>query len=165
MEKYVCAISQCLLGDNVRYDGRSKANRFILEELSKTVSWLPICPEVEIGLGVPRPPIHLIRQLGEVKVVHVHDPTIDVTDTLQQHAISMAEKLKNVDGYILKARSPSCGLNSTAIEGESDVSNGIFVSAVKELLPELPMIDEELITVSEQRNAFFKAMQTYRNNR
>jgi len=161
MKKLRCAISQCLLGEKVRYDGREKLNTFITQELSQTIDWLPVCPEVEIGLSVPRSPIHLINSGKGIRAVFVHNESHDMTEALQDHAHSMQEKLLNVDGYIFKARSPSCGIGTVSVRGEKLLSNGIFVEEVKKIFPELPLIDEEQITVEKTRNQFFEAMLRY----
>jgi len=162
MKKIQCAISQCLLGDNVRYDGRSKLNAFINDELSTTFDWLPVCPEVGIGLGVPRPPIHLIQIAQKIHAVHVHNENNDLTDSLQQFGQSLQEKLKMVDAFILKARSPSCGLGSTPVQSESFLSNGIFAEQIKKQFPYLPLIDEEMIEDQKSRVQFFIHLYYYR---
>ncbi len=165
MKKLQCAISQCLLGEKVRYDGREKLNTFITQELSRNIDWLPICPEVEIGLPVPRPPIHLINSEIGIRAVFVQDESHDLTETLRGHASSMQEKLLNVDGYIFKARSPSCGVRTVPVQGEKFLTNGIFVEAVKKLLPCLPLIDEEQIADKNLRVQFFESMLSYRATR
>jgi len=165
MKKLRCAISQCLLGEKVRYDGREKLNTFITQELSQKLDWLAVCPEVEIGLFVPRPPIQLIDSEKGIRAVFVHDESHDFTDALQDHAHRMQEKLLNVDGYILKARSPSCGIGTVPVQGEKLLTNGIFVEEVKKILPDLPLIDEEQIVDKNLRDQFFRTMLSYRTSR
>ena len=158
MKKPRCAISRCLLGDNVRYDGKHKANDIVNRELSLYFEWFPICPEVEIGMPVPRPPMHLIKQQAQIHAVHIHDEQNDFTEALRRHAHHLRKQLANVAGYIVKSRSPSCGLHSVPIAGEARLGSGVFIETVEALFPRLPIIDEEGLTDEAQRSQFFEAV-------
>ena len=158
MKKPRCAISRCLLGDNVRYDGKDKANDIVNRELSLYFEWFAICPEVEIGMPVPRPPMHLINRRAEIHAVHIHDEQNDFTDALRQHAHQLRIQLANVAGYIVKSRSPSCGLGSVPIVGVERLGSGVFIETVAALFPRLPIIDEEGLTDEGKRSEFFEAV-------
>src|SRR3989338_9498943 len=83
-------VSSCLLGRKVRYDGGDKYDRFVSRTLGKYFEFIPICPEVAIGLGVPRAPIHLA---GNPRAVGVNDPALDVTTRLAAYGKRMAREL------------------------------------------------------------------------
>ena len=86
MKKIPLGVSQCLLGEPVRFDGGHKRNSFLLEVLSNYVEFQPVCPEVAIGLGIPRKPIRLIVTDGEDRIRGISNPDLDVTDALYGEA-------------------------------------------------------------------------------
>jgi len=109
-------ISSCLLGEEVRYDGQHKRDAYINGTLSDFFAFVPVCPEMAIGLGVPREPIHLVADKGEpVRVVGVRNPSKDVTDDLHAYGRQMARELPQIHGYILKRGSPSCGMQRVKV--------------------------------------------------
>lgn len=95
-------VSSCLLGQEVRFDGGHKRDTFIVSSLSKFVDYMPICPEVAIGMGIPRRPIRLVGAPDRPKAVGTDDPTLDVTDRLQSFARSQVQTFGDLSGYILK---------------------------------------------------------------
>jgi uncharacterized protein YbbK (DUF523 family) len=101
-------VSSCLGLDACRFDGSSASSRFV-ELLQPHVDLVPVCPELSLGLGAPRPPVRLVQLDGQTRLVQ---PTTgrDLTDTMQDFARSFLESLPPVDGFLLKSRSPSCGL-------------------------------------------------------
>lgn len=103
-------ISSCLLGEKVRFDGGHKKNDFINNHLVSYMDFQPVCPEVAIGLGVPRPPIRQTRTEHGIRVLGSADPGLDVTDRLHEFGDRMAGKLSYICGYIFKSDSPSCGM-------------------------------------------------------
>lgn len=145
-DKPIVGVSQCLLGDAVRYDGRSKANTIILEKLSQLFELLPVCPEVEAGLPVPRPPVQLTGSIKNPKLSGRDNPSIDITDIMHRYCQKKPVELGQLSGFIFKSRSPSCGLNSTPvfIDGQcvSETSRGIFARSLCETFPELPVIED-----------------------
>ncbi len=148
--KPLVGVSQCLLGDSVRYDGKSKANDIVLETLSQLFTLVPVCPEVEAGLGVPRPPVQLTGDIDKPRLTGRDDPSIDVTDIMYDYCRDKPAELKNLNGFIFKSRSPSCGLNSTPVfainntknEMLSETSSGIFADSLCKTYPNLIVIDE-----------------------
>src|SRR5271154_5134987 len=105
-------VSACLLGENVRWDGGNKRDRFVLEVLGADFELVPVCPEVELGLGVPRDPIDLVHSSGPTRLVNAKTGE-DLTPRMERFAAERLEALAKLDlrGYVFKARSPSCGLS------------------------------------------------------
>ena len=139
-------ISRCLLGDAVRYDGQSKANRIILDELDQLFDFIAVCPEVEAGLSIPRPPVQLSDNVENPRLLGRDDPSIDTTRQMEAYCALKPDQLRELDGFIFKSRSPSCGLNSTPvfIDGRqvTDNSRGVFARAMCTRYPDLTVIEE-----------------------
>ena len=104
------AVSECLLGAAVRYDGTDSRSEYPHEALDNLFYCRGICPEVGIGLGVPRAPIRLELRNDSVRAVGVTDSHFDVTDRLIEFARQKAAELDDIAGYVFKENSPSCGL-------------------------------------------------------
>ena len=102
-------ISSCLLGEKVRYNGGHKASRFCQHDISQHVNFIPICPEMAIGMGTPRPAIRLVKHLTGIKVQSA-DGTTDVTEALHNFSAEKVKTLGALSGYILCPKSPSCGM-------------------------------------------------------
>ena len=158
-------ISSCLLGQEVRYDGGHKHNGYITESLGQFFEFVPFCPEVAIGLGVPRPPIRLVKDVDGTRARGIKDPTLDVTDRLAEYAAKVAPKLRGVSGYILKKGSPSCGMERVKVYGRQGVSvsagAGIYAGALMELLPELPFEEEGRLMDPVLRENFIERVFVY----
>ncbi|PKM37639.1 MAG: hypothetical protein CVV06_04785 [Gammaproteobacteria bacterium HGW-Gammaproteobacteria-10] len=138
-------ISSCLLGEEVRFDGGHKSNAYIRKTLSHYFEFVPFCPEVESGMGIPRPTIQLRYTDRGVRCVGVKDHNIDVTDQLLGCAEQQRHWLAGLCGYILKKDSPSCGMTRVKIyrEDHADrVGTGIFAQFVKDNFPLMPMEEE-----------------------
>ncbi|MFD6950714.1 hypothetical protein A6A08_14385 [Nocardiopsis sp. TSRI0078] len=139
-------VSSCLLGAPVRYNGGHSRSRFLTDELDRHVDWLPVCPEAEIGLGVPRPTLRLQRREGEDRVVSSADGA-DHSDELARTADHHLARLRLLDGYVLKNKSPSCGLFALPVfdddGGRVDgKGRGAFARRLTELLPALPVEEQ-----------------------
>ena len=104
------AISQCLLGSEVRYDGSGASSSFPHAALTGLFDYRGICPEVGVGLGTPREPIRLVGSADSPRVVGVRDPERDVTEALTRYGREQAAALDDVAGYVFMKGSPSCGL-------------------------------------------------------
>jgi len=165
-DKPLVGISRCLLGDAVRYDGGSKANRLVLEELSRYFEFIPVCPEVEAGLSVPRPAVQLTGSISNPKVTGRDQPSLDVSDLMQAYCHSKPAQLKLLHGFIFKSRSPSCGLNSTPvfIDGElvTDTGRGVFAKKLCEMYPQLAVIEDTQLENKELLNEFIRAVKIAR---
>ena len=115
VKKIKVGISSCLLGESVRYDGGHKRDDYIIDTLTQHFDLIGVCPEVAIGLGVPRPPIQLVETRTGTSVLSVDDPTNDVTARLSRFASRTSVELSDVCGYIFKSGSPSCGLQAVPL--------------------------------------------------
>ena len=156
--KPLVAISSCLLGERVRYDGTGKYDPCVCEQLSDCFDWLPVCPEVAIGLGIPRPPVQLVGLGNGFRAIGVGDASLDITDALVSFANEKAGSLETVSGYIFKSRSPSCGLVDVKwfdSQGrQQGVTAGLYAEVLRHSLPELPVIDETRLKNTEMRDDF-----------
>jgi uncharacterized protein YbgA (DUF1722 family)/uncharacterized protein YbbK (DUF523 family) len=145
-EKIPVGISSCLLGEEVRFDGGHKRDSYILGTLSDYFDFRPVCPEVAIGLPIPRPPIRLVQQGDGIHVVGVKDPTVDVTDKLHDYGKQMAGEMHEISGFIFKRASPSCGMERVkvyATDGRSiDKAAGAFAEEMMRGQPLLPTEEE-----------------------
>jgi len=162
-EKILIGLSACLAGESVRYDGGHKKNELILQKLAEHFNFQTFCPEVLIGLGVPRDPIHLRIMIGGIRAVHTEDKTRDYTEALQASAQSMGP----LNGFIFKARSPSCAIMTAPLhdekgeELEGKFSSGVFVAQLQKYFPGLPIIDEEEILNVDSRKEFIRKVEVY----
>jgi uncharacterized protein YbgA (DUF1722 family)/uncharacterized protein YbbK (DUF523 family) len=169
MERPRVVVSKCLGFDHCRYDGNIISDPFI-QALSQWVEFMPVCPEVEIGLGVPREPVRLV---GAGEGVRLLQPATgrDVTEPMRDFASSFLDRLPSVDGFILKNRSPSCGIKDAKIyptaEGTKPVGHGpgIFAKALRKRFPDLPFEDEGRLTNREIREHFLTTIFALRDLR
>ncbi len=157
-------ISSCLLGEAVRYDGMHKFDSYIVRMLGRYFDFEPVCPEVGIGLGVPRMPIHLIGRPGNARAVGRDDPRTDVTQTLARYGRRMGRELDDVSGYIFKSRSPSCGLQRVPVHasGRTRSGRGIYAEALLSTQPWLPATDETQLSDPLLRDNFLERVFAYR---
>ena len=102
-------ISSCLLGNEVRFDGGHKRDAYILGTLARYFTFVPLCPEVAVGLGTPREPMRLVQHPSGVRVNGVKTASLDVTEPLRAYGEEKGRELR-VSGYIFKRASPSCGM-------------------------------------------------------
>ena len=158
-------VSSCLLGLPVRYDGTDKQHAGV-QLLMDKVEFVSICPEVAIGLGVPRPPIQLVLRQGEQFALGVDDPAMDVSDALRGYAEQVYDAFNaELQGYICKARSPSCALATTPVFSEQGKqlsrSDGIFIAELSRRLPGLPIVDEAALETGQGRLHFLQRVQAY----
>ncbi len=161
-------ISSCLLGENVRYNGEHKLDSDLVDYLSQFVELVPICPEVEIGLGVPRKPIEL-RQIEKkgVRAVRCDDFKLDVTNKLKQFGKKTAAELKSISGYVFKSRSPSCGINDARVRysgshESEDYQSGIYSEVIIQSHPLLPTATEVRLQSSATLGSFMERIFVYR---
>lgn len=149
-------VSSCLLGEMVRYDGGHQRNRYLTEVLDADVDWHPVCPEVEIGLGIPRPTIRLETHDGQTQLMEPSSGR-NHTQTMQEWSASVMETFNDLDGFILKKDSPSCGLDRVKrMDGESvhRDGQGMFAAALHEAMPWLPLIDDGRLHAPVLREGF-----------
>lgn len=153
MTKPKIAVSSCLLGQRVRYDGTDKQETYITDTLAPHAELIAICPEVAIGLGTPRETIALVG-LQNPQALGTQTPGHDVTHQLTAYASSLKSTLEALCGYIVKARSPSCGWQSAKVLDNPQGKvigkhSGLFINQVHQQIPWLPIIDEEGTNTSE----------------
>lgn len=163
-DKPVVGVSACLLGRPVRYDGEHKHEPLVTDQLAKQLTLTEFCPEVGIGMSVPRPPIQVMQIDNALRVVGVDAPHSDVTDALHQYAQGAPD---NLDGFILKARSPSCGVGTTPIidprGDETGKTSGAFAHALRQRFPCAPMADESTLQSDAQIAQFLLQIYFYRH--
>lgn len=175
-------ISACLVGQAVRYDGEDKKDAAILDEFAPFFRWISICPEVEIGMGIPREPIQLVQIEGEVRLRGArseHDWTERMTGYAEVRAAWLAKI--GVAGFVFKSRSPSCGLQTVPLYGtepDSDSApepgagdegtpaivnrrDGLFAAAIRKQIPGLPIRDETELDDHAARVAFLDEVRRY----
>lgn len=164
-------VSACLLGEPVRYDGRDRREVAVTEALAPWVEFVAVCPEVELGLGVPRPPIELVGPADRPRLVEPSSGR-DLTDAMAHYAAARVEALAaaGLDGYLLKSRSPSCGPGGVARRpdgGDAAEPDGVgrFAAVLVRRLPELPVADERRLAEPVDRAAFVERMRAYRRAR
>lgn len=154
------AVSRCLLGEKVRYDGTDKLCSDILIHTSDIFNIIPFCPEVSIGMGTPRLPIRLDQIKTTVHARQIKDCSYDYTDSLKECALNFSLKHPNLKGLVSKKGSPSCGYNNSKLYSEGDIikydESGIFISELKRLMPELLIIDELNFKDECERTNFLK---------
>ncbi|GIV75819.1 MAG: hypothetical protein KatS3mg050_0213 [Litorilinea sp.] len=153
-------VSRCLNFHHCRYDGSLIPNS-IIASLQDYVEFVPICPEVEIGLGVPRPPVRLVQGEGEIRLVQP-DTGRDLTQAMAEFSATFLGSLPPVDGFILKNRSPSCAIQDARVHVEAGARGGapgrrpgLFGAAVLARFPLLPVEDEGRLTNRAIREHFF----------
>jgi uncharacterized protein YbbK (DUF523 family) len=145
-EEIRVGISSCLLGEKVRYDGGHKQDSFATDLLARFVTFVPVCPEVEVGMGIPRETIRLERREGAVRLVAPKSGT-DHTDAMRAWSEARVRELEELDlsGYILKKDSPSCGMERVRVwggKGATRDGRGAFAAVLMERLPLLPVEEE-----------------------
>lgn len=168
MQRPVIGISSCLIGSRVRYDGGDKLQRNLVDWLHGQADLVAICPEVAIGMGIPRPPIQLSDSIKQPEARQVDQPEKIFTAPLSDFAKQVAEEYV-LDGYIFKSRSPSCGLGSTPviIDGavQRQTASGIYAASLTRLLPYLPVTEAESLSTREDCFDFLKQCLDYKNSR
>ncbi len=162
-------ISQCLLGDNVRYDGGHKRDSVLIESLGRYVEWVPVCPEVEVGLGTPREPMHLVGNPHAPRLVTINTG-VDHTDAMTRFARQRVRELEalNLSGFVFKSASPSCGIrqvplfNADGIEMPGGV--GLFARAFMTHFPEMPVEEEDRLHDPQTLKNFLERVRAYRQS-
>ena len=140
-------ISACLLGQEVRYDGGHKRDRYITDTLGQFFEWVPVCPEVELGLGTPRETLRLEGNSTAPRLVFAKGRE-DITEGMQAWAQDRLNGLagRDLSGYILKSDSPSCGMERVRVYRPSGIPGkdgvGIFARALMDRFPLLPVEEE-----------------------
>ena len=159
------AVSECLLGRAVRWDGDDNGDVWPRESVERLFHCVGLCPEVGIGMGVPRPPIQLAGDPDAPVAVGVDDPATDYTDRLAGYARRVAATLDGVAGYVFADRSPSCGLAGVKVYDDAGryrrVGRGVYAAAVLADRPGLPAVDAETLNCRDALIDFALAVVAY----
>lgn len=165
MTKPVLGLSACLVGQAVRYDGGHKDQPWLHLAVLPWVSPVIVCPEAGAGLGVPRPPVHLVAGPAGPRMIGVADGRLDVTEHVTAYIGRWLDSLTAVDGFIVKARSPSCAAHDAPLvleSGEVVAGSGLFTRQLRTHLPLLPIDDEAALSDDQARQAYFDRVFLYR---
>ena len=160
-------ISSCLLGEKVRYDGGHKRDVYLVETFGRFVEWVPVCPEVEMGLGTPRETLRLVRIGKDVRMV-MPKTGADHTEAMRVFAERRVSELEKEDlcGYILKKDSPSCGMERVRVFDAHGVpaksGRGLFAEALLRHFPHLPVEEEGRLSDPRLRENFIERVFAYR---
>lgn len=140
-------VSACLLGQPVRFDGGHKYNRFLVEHAARFFQLQPVCPEAELGLGIPRPAIQLREMDRQVRLVYSKNPRQDLSRAMRVFAEQRITEFEQLDGFVFKKDSPSCGLQRVPVVDDATgmrqrKGTGLFAESFRRLHPLLPVEDE-----------------------
>jgi uncharacterized protein YbgA (DUF1722 family)/uncharacterized protein YbbK (DUF523 family) len=159
-------VSSCLLGTNVRWDGGHKRDAFLSDTLGRFVEWVPVCPEVEVGMGVPREPVRLERRRDAIHMIGTRD-SVDHTAAMTRWAEARLRELwrENLSGYVLKKDSPSCGMERVKVYAQTGVASrsgrGLFAGALLDRMPNLPVEEEGRLSDLRLRENFLERVFAY----
>jgi len=160
-------ISRCLLGDEVRFDGGHKRDSFLTDVFGRYVEWVPVCPEVEAGLGTPREAMRLVGDPQNPRLVTIKSGA-DHTRALETLTTNRIAQLNNLDlsGYVFKKGSPSCGIERVRLYNEHGIPNrngvGLFARAFIEECPLIPVEEEGRLCEPTLRENFIERVFCYR---
>ena len=160
-------ISSCLLGNNVRYDGGHTLDHFLSDTLGKYVEWVPVCPEVEYGLPIPREAMRLVGDPEAPRLV-TQKTAIDHTEGMQKWAAQKLGQLEEEDlcGFIFKSKSPSSGLKKVKVYSHSGMPSktgaGIFAGAFVKHFPLIPVEEEGRLHDPTLRENFIERIFVFR---
>ena len=156
------AVSACLVGHQVRHDGRIVDTELLIPELNSSVEIIPFCPEVEIGLGTPRPATRLVNRNGNTRLECTSESNRDLTQEMVKFAQLKSDFFISiqVSGIIFKQSSTSCGIDHVVVHqtdgvGKSQLNGqGMFTKIFTTLYPYIPVIDEGKLEKSSQTKNF-----------
>jgi uncharacterized protein YbbK (DUF523 family) len=154
-------ISACLLGQEVRWNGEHRREPWLVEVLGERVEWVPVCPELEVGLGVPREPIRLVGDPRAPRLVGERSGR-DHTEAMLRFAEQRVRALAQLglSGYVTKRDSPSCGLRGVPVHPAGppgpaiEAGTGLFVRVLRARMPDLIVEDEVRLRDPSARDAF-----------
>jgi uncharacterized protein YbgA (DUF1722 family)/uncharacterized protein YbbK (DUF523 family) len=161
MTKILIGISECLLGEKVRFNGGHQHNHYITDSLGQYFEFMSYCPEVSIGMGIPREPIRLVGSPESPRAVGTKDASFDVTDKLNDYSNKTSKSLpEEMCGFILKSKSPTCGMERVKVyhnNGNPNAqSRGLFAKALLENNPTLPAEEEGRLADPALRENFIE---------
>jgi uncharacterized protein YbgA (DUF1722 family)/uncharacterized protein YbbK (DUF523 family) len=159
-------LSACLKGDEVRFNGGHSHQRYLTDTLGQFFEFVTVCPEVEVGMGVPRPTVRLVWLGDKIRVV---DPKNDVdwTAAMEDHAVSQVSMVDDheLSGFILKSKSPTCGVERVKVYAESGMPSykgrGVFTTELMRRYPRLPVEEEGRLNDPGLRENFVERVFAY----
>ena len=162
IKKKQIGMSSCLAGQFVRYDGENEYRAELYQTLQQRYQILSFCPEVAIGLTIPRPAIHLRQINQQIRVLDKQTGQKDYTEQLYRYAKLVAQRYPNLHAYIFKQSSPSCGLGKTKLHTANgqftqQFTDGIFAQQLSSLLPNMLIYTEdssEILTLLNKNRTF-----------
>jgi uncharacterized protein YbgA (DUF1722 family)/uncharacterized protein YbbK (DUF523 family) len=166
-------VSSCLLGHKVRFDGQHKRDRFLVEDLGPFVEWVPVCPEVEVGFGIPRDTLRLVASPQGPRMM-VQKTGEDVSARMSRFSERRVSALAKMDlcGYVLKSKSPSCGMERLKVYASNlpgamakPEGVGLFAAALMAAYPNLPVEEEGRLSDASLRENFIERLFAYRRLR
>jgi uncharacterized protein YbbK (DUF523 family) len=146
-ERPKLGISACLLGQKVRFDGGHKREPFLTELFGKFVEWIPICPEVEVGMSVPRESVRLVGKPANPRMI-AEKSGKDWTEAMNRFTAKRLGDIaeKYLSGYVFKKNSPSCGMERIKVYNSKGMGErqgrGLFAAALMTRWPLLPVEEE-----------------------
>lgn len=165
MTKITLGISSCLLGNEVRHDGSHKRNVYVVKTLTDYFNFRPFCPEMAIGLGVPRPTIRLSQSAEGVRLVGTKNSELDLTDDMNSWSAGAIPGMHDLTGFILKSNSPSCGMERVRLYDDSGMPKrdgiGLFAASLMQAMPWLPVEEEGRLNDPMLRENFIERIFVY----
>ena len=159
-------VSSCVIGEEVRWNGGHSRQRYLTDMLGPFVEYVPVCPEVEIGMGVPRPTVRLVAEGDGLRMI---DPKNDIDWTSSMRRLSRTRSSELADaglhGFVLKKDSPTCGVFRVRIYTDSGVERngqGLFATALIQRMPHLPIEEEGRLNDARIRENFVVRIFAYR---
>ena len=165
-QSILIGISSCLLGEKVRFDSGHKHQSYITETLGKYFKFRSFCPEIAIGLGIPRETLRLVLQDGEIRCIGNKTPSLDVTQQLNDIAVEQKQWHEHLCGYILKKDSPSCGMERVRVyknDMPEKCGTGVYAQVLLNSFPNLPVEEEGRLGDPVLRENFVKRVFVYRH--
>ncbi|MBU1043094.1 MAG: DUF523 and DUF1722 domain-containing protein [Candidatus Omnitrophica bacterium] len=162
-DKIKVGISACLLGEKVRYDGGHKLDRFLRDTLGKFVEWVPVCPEVECGLTIPREAMRLVGEINNPRLL-TQKTGIDHTQKMSAWAQKKVKELAamNLSGFVFKAKSPSSGMQNVKVYNDKGFAVnkgvGVFARIFRQTFPFMPVEEEGRLHDPELRENFIEKL-------
>ena len=165
-------VSTCLLGENVRYDGGHKRHPVIVDRIGPKVEWVPVCPEMEMGLGVPREPLNLVSDSESTLLLSSETGrnwTLEMAGFARRKIETL--KLSRLDGFIFKKSSPSCGIDNVKVYRDVSLGDfvhkgrGVFADLFLAQFPNLPVTDEGKLSSMKACNQFLKKVYQHQQDR
>ena len=158
-------ISACLMGAEVRFNGGHKASHLCTQTLSEYFDFVPACPEVALGMSIPREAIRLVGDADAPKAIGSVHNDLNVTQPLAEYGAHMAAQMNDVCGYIFMQKSPSCGLERVKVYQDNGlpapVGRGIYAQAFCALRPNLPVEEDGRLNDPVLRENFITRVFTY----